>query len=309
MKQNSETLSKINYHYVSDDCVQIMMAYRDYLLLFGNNDVMYFKNLKKSYPFYLEKIKNVYLSDERKESFPYSQIPEHIERRSLFQKMNFTNQILNFERPYVRVNDGLISKMEVFKDGQEAIVHRQILNDKLCNKRCRIVTSEEFEKYLDEGSLTQLDENDYQYVKIFDINGTLYNSGEEMLQTLLHAEKEKLARIIDENEQYDLRKKTELFHSISMIDHILPFVFVSKVMVKFKQNHDIKIDVFEVKYLGSETYEIRLADLPVTRESLSMIKQNFKRSTLKTMREPKINLSLIHHATKEQLKILMRSRY
>ena len=94
-----------------------------------------------------------------------------------------------------------------------------------------------------------------------------------------------------------------------MIDHILPFVFVSKVMVKFKQNHDIKIDVFEVKYLGSETYEIRLADLPVTRESLSMIKQNFKRSTLKTMREPKINLSLIHHATKEQLKILMRSRY
>ena len=119
MKKFDEMVAKMHSHYVADDYIQIMLAYRDYLLLFGNNDLMYFKNFIASHPSIREGSKNVYLDDERKNNFPYSQIPEHIERVLLFRKLNFVNQILDFEKPYIRINDGFITKMTAFKDGDE----------------------------------------------------------------------------------------------------------------------------------------------------------------------------------------------
>lgn len=44
MKKFDEIVQKMHNHYVKDDYIQIMIGYRDYLLLFGNNDLMYFKN-------------------------------------------------------------------------------------------------------------------------------------------------------------------------------------------------------------------------------------------------------------------------
>lgn len=84
-------------------------------------------------------------------------------------------------------------------------------------------------------------------------------------------------------------------------------------MIKFKQNGEVKIDAFVVKYLERGKYEIALADLPVTMESLSMIKSKAELPVIKTMKEPKISLSLNPNVTKEQLqeeraKILVRSK-
>lgn len=44
MKKYDEIVAKMHRHSVKDDYIQIMLAYRNYLLLFGNNDLMYFKN-------------------------------------------------------------------------------------------------------------------------------------------------------------------------------------------------------------------------------------------------------------------------
>ena len=184
MKKFDEMIAKMHSHYVADDYIQIMLAYRDYLLLFGNNDLMYFKNFIESHPSIREGSKNVYLDDERKNIFPYSKIPEHIERVLLFRKLNFVNQILDFEKPYIRINDGFITKMTAFKDGDEAIVHTKILNGKLCDKRTKTITREELETYLKTGSLEQLDENEYEDTSIFDMNGVLYNSSLELEQNM-----------------------------------------------------------------------------------------------------------------------------
>lgn len=304
---------KMHSHYVADDYIQIMLAYHNYLLLFGNNDLMYFKNFIESNPSILEGPKNVYLEDERKNNFPYSQIPEHIERVSLFRKLNFINQILDFEKPYIRINDGLITKMTAFKDGDGAIVHTKILNGKLCDEKTKIITREELETYLKTGSLEQLDENEYEDTSIFDMNGRLYNPRLELEQKWIDEEKQRLSRIIDESDIYKESTKNELQRAISTLDEISPFVLAQKMMIKFKQNGEVKIDVFVVKYLERGKYEIALADLPVTMESLSMIKSKAELPVIKTIKEPKISLSLNSNITKKQLqeeraKILVRSK-
>ena len=313
MKKFDEMVAKMHSHNVADDYIQIMLAYHNYLLLFGNNDLMYFKNFIESHPSIREGSRNVYLEDERKNNFPYSQIPEHIERVLLFRKLNFVNQILDFEKPYIRINDGFITKMTAFKDGDEAIVHTKILNGKLCDKRTKTISREELETYLKTGSLEQLDENEYEETSIFDMNGVLYNSSLELEQKWIDEEKERLSRIINESDMYIERIKIELQRAISTLDDISPFVLTQKIMIKFKQNGEIKIDAFVVKYLERGKYEIALADLPVTMESLSMIKSKAELTVIKTMKEPKISLSLNPNVTKEQLqeersKILVRSK-
>ena len=313
MKKFDEMVAKMHSHYVADDYIQIMLAYRDYLLLFGNNDLMYFRNFIESHPSISEGSRNVYLDDERKNNFPYSQIPEHIERVLLFRKLNFVNQILDFEKPYIRINDGFITKITAFKDGDEAIVHTKILNGKLCDEKTKTITREELETYLKTGSLEQLNENEYEDTSIFDMNGKLYNPRLELEQKWIDEEKERLSRIIDESDRYKESTKNELQRAISTLDDISPFVLTPKIMIKFKQNGEVKIDAFVVKYLERGKYKIALADLPVTMESLSMIKSKAELPVIKTMKEPKISLSLNPNVTKEQLqeeraKILVRSK-
>lgn len=305
-------VEKMHSHYVADNYIQIMLAYRNYLILFGNSDLMYFKNFIESNPSIREGSRNVYLEDERRNNFPYSQIPEHIER-VLFRKLNFVNQILDFEKPYIRINDGFITKITAFKDGDEAVVHTKILNGKLCDEKTKTITREELETYLKTGSLEQLDENEYEDTSIFDMNGKLYNPRLELEQKWIDEEKERLSRIIDESDRYKESTKNELQRAISTLDDISPFVLTPKIMIKFKQNGEVKIDAFAVKYLERGKYEIALADLPVTMESLSMIKSKAELHVIKTMKEPKISLSLNPNVTKEQLqeeraKILVRSK-
>lgn len=312
MKKFEEIVAKMHSHYVADDYIQIMLAYRNYLILFGNSDLMYFKNFIESNPSIREGSRNVYLEDERRNNFPYSQIPEHIER-VLFRKLNFVNQILDFEKPYIRINDGFITKMTAFKDGNEALVHTKILNGKLCDKRTKTITREELETYLKTGSLEQLDESEYEDTSIFDMNGTLCNPEIELEQKWIDLEKERLSRLIDESDGYKESTRSELQRAISTLDDISPFVLTQKAMIKFKQNGEVKIDAFAIKYLERGKYEITLADLPVTMESLSMIKSKAELPVIKTMKEPKISLSLNPNVTKEQLqderaKILVRSK-
>ena len=301
MKKNSEIVRKLHSEYVADDYIQVMLAYRDYLILFGNNDLMYFKNLIKKTSSTNENSVNVYLEDERRNVFPYSQISEHVERVSLFKKLNFVNQILDFEKPYIRINDGIISKMTAFKDGDEALIHTEILNGKLTNKRSKIITREELEKYLKTGSLGSLDENEYEYTKIFDMSGDVYSPTIRLEHQWINEEKERLSKLIDRENHYSENTKINLKRAISSLDEVSPFVLIKKIMIKFKPNGEIKIDVFVVNYLERGKYIITLANSPVTLENLSMIRSKVKLPIVK-LREPKIRLSLNPNITKKQLK-------
>ena len=45
---------------------------------------------------------NKYLEDERRKQFPYSNIPTHFSKIK-FKKVIYTNQLLDFEKPYIIV--------------------------------------------------------------------------------------------------------------------------------------------------------------------------------------------------------------
>ena len=65
---------------------------------------------------------------------------------ALFRKFVFANQILDFEKPYIAISDGIIAKITVFKDDEDALVHTKILNGMRCIQKTKIVTSKELEK-------------------------------------------------------------------------------------------------------------------------------------------------------------------
>lgn len=312
MKKYDEFVNKIHSNYVKDDYLQIMLGYQNYLLLFGNNDLMYFKSYNNDVPSFVGKTRrNLYLEDPRRDVFPYSSIPEHVERSFLFRKINFANQILDFEKPYIRIYNGFIIKMTAFKDGDEAIIHSKILSE-LHNQRTKLISREELEKYLKTGALKQIAEEEYESTWLFDTDGRVYHSELESEQSWIDTEKDRLTRIIRESNEYKDSTKAELLRSISTLDTIEPFYIISKMMmIKFKANGEIKIETFAVKYQEKDKYEIIMADLPVTRESLSNIKLNLP--IIKTSKEPKISLLLNPNVTKEQLqeeksKILVRKK-
>lgn len=138
--------------------------------------------------------------------------------------MIFVNQILDFEKPYIRINDGCINKITVFKDGEDAIVHAKILN-KFNNKRTKTISRKELELYLKTGALEQLDEEKYESITIFDMNGKLYNSELESEQEAIDKRKEKLLGFAEENDNLNESVKSELKGAIFILDEISPFVF------------------------------------------------------------------------------------
>jgi len=307
MEVFNKRLAKMHSYSVAGDCVQYMAGYENYLMVFGNNDLMYFKNVDESIHLLYGESKNAYLKDERRNKFPYSQIPEHIERVSLFRKLIFANQIFDFGKPYILMFDGALAVVTVFKVGEEALAYSKQFAGKLSNERTRVITSKELEIYLATGSLEQLDENDYNNSFIFDNSGRLYEPyavNERLEQTSFNNEKQRQQRIIDDYIEDKFQKNIKL-------EKIAPFIVTQKMMIKFKQNGEIKLDHFVIKYLQRGEYEITLRDELIPMESLSMLKLIEELPIIETMIEPKISLKLNRGITKEQLekeKVLIRTK-
>ena len=82
MKQEKyEFIQRISNHYVGDDCVQVMVPHyaNDGITILNSDGITY--HHKPNSNLYINK----YISDERKNGFPYSEIPTHHDRR-MFKK-------------------------------------------------------------------------------------------------------------------------------------------------------------------------------------------------------------------------------
>ena len=101
-------IQRIPEHYVRDDYFQIILGYQRSMALRDNVTFKYMDWPNE------ERI-NSYIDDERKDKFPYSNIPTH-KKRILFKKYNMVNQILSFEIPYLNFFDGKITYNFALKD-------------------------------------------------------------------------------------------------------------------------------------------------------------------------------------------------
>lgn len=294
MKNFNEFLVRVNESYVNDYYLQLMLAYKKFMFLFGNNSVMYYNNQSND-----DKPINKYLNDDRKTRFPYSSIPEHIEKVSLFNKMIFVNQILDFEKAYISINDGFITKMTTFKDNEGAIVHNKVLCINNLTKNATIVSRTELESYLKTGSLSSKDEKEYIKLYIVSNKYACFLKNElESEQKLISDEKNRLIDLIALKFKNDTRR--ELIKAVLRLDVIEPFVVCEELMVKITPTGDIQLEIFNIKYLGRDRYELSISPIPVTKESLDVIKANAMLPKINLTRNPKINLHLNSNITLEQ---------
>ena len=121
MKKVSEVVQRVESHYVGDDCIQVTIPYINTIIILNKDGIIY-SHKNGSHPSI-----NKYVEDERRKQFPYSNIPTHYSRIGLFGKMNYTNQLLNFEEPYIRIVDGVIIESFAVKDKNEALLINKIL--------------------------------------------------------------------------------------------------------------------------------------------------------------------------------------
>lgn len=116
MANTNEVVKKINSCYVEDNCVQISYPYNDCITILNKNGILYHHKINSN--FFINK----YLSDERRRKFPYHTIPTfYAKNDSGFYKL-FTNQIFNFNQPYIIIKDNQVIENYVVKDGTEALI-------------------------------------------------------------------------------------------------------------------------------------------------------------------------------------------
>lgn len=138
-KQVKERLSKLHRYSVSNSGAQISIP------IIGKNDTMIFGDgqlmlhIKDGVV-----IKNEYLTDPRRNLFPYSQIPYHfrrvpysIRKETQSNKVLYVNQIFDFGKAYIqitKINDDSKScqkfakQLTFFKTADSALYHEKILN-------------------------------------------------------------------------------------------------------------------------------------------------------------------------------------
>lgn len=123
-------LERIPKSYVCEDCLQVRIAFNDVITLISSDfladGILCHYDLSDD-----SQNVNNYLLDNRKNIFPYANIPIYKEWDGNlfdgFYKKNYINQLLEFNKHYITVVNGTIKDRYVVKDGNEAIVYSRIL--------------------------------------------------------------------------------------------------------------------------------------------------------------------------------------
>lgn len=281
MKTN-EVVQRIKNCYVSDECVQIMIPYRKNAIIFNKDGIVYSHNTES-----INSI-NSYLTDERRYEFPYFNIPTHRGKKGLF-KFNYTNQLLNFEEPYISLVDGKFIERYAVKDGNEALMIKKIM---FGNEKIEYMTRSEVEEIFEKS----FDENEKMY--ILDSNGVIASDDcnfvvneERILRYIKKKYHSNLQAIINYGKSdststigLNAQKYPDFLEFVSQsidnmtIGQLKAPVTCSNfsgedtsIIVKINGN-DIKIQTVEIIFISSNRYKVCTVDIPVTKYTLEQLK-------------------------------------
>ena len=298
MNESKEKVLRIKKEYVGSDCIQIMIPYRNSLTLFNKNMMLY--HYQKDSPIYI----NEYLNDERNENFPYHNIPIHFEKIGL-KKYIFTNQLLNFDEPYIRIVDGRIIESYAIKDKDEALLLNKEISfeSKIENK-----TRKEFEDMF-----TKKD-NEKLYVmsldgSLMDLNNLSFSTENEIISMIKK-------RMTDELNDYmnSLRYSNEYcFSDITInyfknsidnmtIDDIIDnteLINYDDILIVKTNDEGIDIKVLDITFMGRDRYKITSFNSSVNNYTLEQLK--ILTSKIFKPKNPKISLRLNEDITKKDI--------
>lgn len=288
---------KIKNEYIGEDCVQVMIPYKDSLTLLNKDIVLY--HYQKESPLYINK----YVFDERKEQFPYNNIPVHFENIN-FEKYTYTNQILNFDEPYIRIVDGIVTENYVVKDNDEALLFKKTLD---LNKKTEYKTRDELEKMF---SVNE-DENLYAMSldgKMYGINNILYPTEEEMVEKVkerMNDELNNYSKTLSysvkcfSDDTIDFFKDTINNMNVDNIATNVDLIDSDDLLLIRTNGKEIKIKIVNIKFIGKDNYKVITVDAPVniyTLEQLRILVPNVTK-----IKNPKISLRLNKNINKDEI--------
>ena len=290
MKKTNEIVQRIQSHYVGDDCIQIMFPYQDTLTILNPDGMLY--HHKQGSNLYVNK----YLEDERRKQFPYSNIPTHFSK-VMFKKITYTNQLLDFEKPYIIIGDGYYSESFVIKDNNQALLISSIMKP---DNHVEHMTYDELLKYVGKH------DSDEQVYYVY-LSGALLSNNERLFPTeeRIHSYiREQLLESISDLRY--LRENPVFFSYFSKNMRDIDFSSIdfnvgigdSMLIVRINKGN-ITIQSVKAMFVRENDYKVDIYDIPVTRYSLEQLKYVPK---INITREPKIPLRLNPGVTKQDVK-------
>lgn len=299
-KQKYELVQKVKSHYVDGDCVQIMIPhYLNSGISILNADGMTYHHQIGSNHFV-----NKYISDYRKNYFPYSNIPMHIKRVN-GKKIECINQLLDYNKVYIEIADDIIVERFAIKKGNEALVATKY-----------IIPKEETPKYMTRDEIMELFKT---------ANGGIFTSSGACWQEInipteeriLEWYKEKMIkqRKIEEEAykyycnhtgcDYINKEVSDFFYkkiAAMTIDDVPRDlnIFDDAILVTIENNEIKSIKSIVVKFEGKDNYKVEFYDFPITIYSLEHMLKLEQTSYVET-KEPKISKRLNKTIPEEEI--------
>lgn len=303
MIHTSEYIQQINKPYVGDDCIQIMIPYKNAITILNEDGILFNDMINSNVKI------NKYLEDERRKQFPYSNIPTHYSKEGLFKKVTYSNQLLEFEKPYIIIRDGVITENFVIKDNDRALLINSLLMKK--NKRTKHMTYNELLSFVQKD-----DDNCKTYYTssggaLVSNSKDLYPTEEELycyIKNLFNDNFQKIKRYIlsdfvCENPYflYYIEKSINNI-DLSLIDFNLKVKLNNGEHTLFiitTNNSNIKFQSVNVTFVRKNDFKIDIYDIPIAKYTLNQLKFSWK---IHLTNEPKIPLKLNPGITKQDIK-------
>jgi len=305
-KKVNEIVQRVNSWYVGDDCAQLMVPYKNAITILDRNGIVY--HHKEGSEVFINK----YVTDERRKRFPYHSIPTHY-TKFFDGRYQYTNQLLDFEQPYMRINDGSLIESYVVKDKSEALLVSKIMP---IVKKTSFKTREEIEEMIKQP--TQENEKIY-YIYL---DGTMPKNNEFGIvseEEIFNYIKEQLSKNVADFREYmgnepdstvsRYLKRNEFFlrfiekniDKLDLNDYQMNLQIGSKSILLVRTNGtDISLQGLDIYFIAPDHYKVDTYDMPITKYTLEQLK--YLTPKIEKTKEPKISLKLNPGITKEDLK-------
>lgn len=277
-KKSLEYVQRIQEHYVSDDCIQLMVPQTGPTLTLLSDEGIVYHNANVQ----PEKYINKYLEDGRRNKFPYSDIPTHKQSKDMMTYL-VINQLLEYDKPYIEITEG-ITERYVVKDGEEALIVAKCLEPSRIENRV-----------LTNAGVRNLLQQENQIVLLANgmINEDKYFATEEQIVEL---ERKELEKQLAEAKAYigaygETPRDAMLVESLERnikglsINTVLPTDYMDVALIEYDKDKMIGIKVVSISFIESEKYQVVIKNYPIKRYTLDEALQIEKESS-KIAKEP-----------------------
>lgn len=314
MKKVSKKVQRIESHYVGDDCIQIQIPYKNSITLLNQDGILF--HSKQGSNFYINK----YLEDERRKKFPYSNIPISYSRVGM-KKTAYTNQLLEFEKPYIQIGDNYMFERFVVKDNNQALLVKSIMD---VDEYTKHMTYDELLKFIEKNDT---DEQTY-YVYLdgsIPLNENDIYPSEEEIYNYIHAKLEKnieafrghqqkstdvISRYLRENPWFlNYAEQSIKNLDLSLIDFNIKIGKNTTLLIVRINKGNITIQGVNVFFLRQNDFRVNIQDILVTKYTLEQLKYVPKINTAKDLKIPlKLNPGLTKQDIQEAKQMIKSLR-